>query len=142
VADAELTRELQGDAAPAETDSVMDKSTWAYIGAAAATAMVTVLRQIFPGFWFHPAGIVLAATAYGFGMLRYWTFNLWGSLVAAWVIRLLVLKIGGAAAVRNTLFPFFIGVFLGAVTAESLVFLMNTYYFFIEPAVVRQSVVL
>ena len=40
----------------------------------------------------------------------------WGSLLLAWCIRLLVLKIGGAAAVRERLRPFAIGVFVAAVT--------------------------
>ncbi|MCX5771859.1 MAG: hypothetical protein NTZ09_16535 [Candidatus Hydrogenedentes bacterium] len=142
VADARIKQESLGAAAATADAAPISEAAWGYIGAGAATAAVTVLRHIYPGFWFHPAGIVLAASAYGFGMLRYWTFNIWGSLLAAWLIRLLVLKIGGAAMVRNVLFPFFIGVFMATFLAETIVFAVNAYYFFLEPAVVRQVVVL
>jgi hypothetical protein len=50
--------------------------------------------------------------------------NLWGSILAAWVIRLIVVKIGGAETVRNKLLPFFAGVFLAAI----LVTLGNVAY--------------
>ena len=38
----------------------------------------------------------------------------WGSVLAAWAIRAVVLKFGGAATVKTRLFPFFVGVFLGS----------------------------
>lgn len=117
----------------------INPATWGYVGGAAATAIVTVLRQIFPGFWFHPVGIILGGTASGFGMHMYWSFNIWGSLLAAWAIRLSVLKIGGAAAVRNRLFPFFIGVFLGAIGAHMILFGINAYFVFFDVTLLQRQ---
>lgn len=71
-----------------------------------ATVAVAGVRQFSAGFWFHPVGIVLGPTNF----LDY----VWGSALAAWAIRTIVLKLGGAAAVKNRLQPFFVGVFLGA----------------------------
>lgn len=138
-ADAKLKTSVE---ASGGEDGGIDPAIWGYVGAAVATAVVTMLRQISPGFWFHPIGVVLAATANGSGMLLYWSFNLWGSLLAAWAIRLTVLKLGGAAAVRDKLFPFFTGVFAGAISGEVVFFCINAYYYFFEPAAARASVVL
>ncbi len=82
-------------------------STWAYIFGGGITLVLAVLRQLFAGFWFHPIGFVLSSAH----MLE-WT---WGSVLMAAVIRAVVLKFGGAATVKNKLFPFFVGVFLGSI---------------------------
>lgn len=88
--------------------------SWIAMGAASVITMVlTWLRQIFAGFWFHPLGFVLGSTAGGGGFINY----VWGSLLVAGVIRWLTLKFGGAVTVRAKLQPIFIGVFLGACTA-------------------------
>ena len=69
--------------------------------------VVAVIRQFFPGFWFHPLGVLLGPN---------WLSTLiWGSCLVAWLIRLTVLKLGGAMMVRNRLHPLFVGVFVGAV---------------------------
>lgn len=141
VADSQL-HETQAAAGSTGDDGGMDPAMWGYIGAGGATAIVTLLRHTFPGFWFHPIGIVLAATADGFGMLRYWEMNLWGSLLAAWCIRWLTLKLGGAAAVRETLFPFFVGVFVAAISAEMVMFIVHCYHYFFEPTTTRGFVIL
>ncbi len=148
-ADAAVASAQQAAAAPAGTPSpppiagnrALNPATWGYIGAAVATAGVTILRQAFPGFWFHPIAVILGGTADGLGMMMYWSFNLWGSLLAAWAIRFTVLKLGGAATVRNRLFPFFIGVFLAAVLAQALLFGVNTYLYFFNITATRQGVV-
>jgi hypothetical protein len=86
---------------------------WVAAGLAAfGTALVAVLRQFFAGFWFHPVGLVLGATNF----MDY----VWGSAFAAWVVRASVLRLSGAAAMRNRVQPFFVGVFLGAATAYLL----------------------
>ncbi len=72
------------------------------------TMIITLLRQFFAGFWFHPIGFILGSSHLNDGAN-------WGSLLVAWVIRSLVLKIGGASAVRTKLQPFFVGAFTGAV---------------------------
>jgi len=101
---------LSGTAA--KTGTWFTPHFWAYAYGAAGTALVTVLRQLFAGFWFHPVGFILAST----GCLNY----IWGSALTAWVIRRVVLWMGGAATIRNKLQPFFVGVLLGAVVAELL----------------------
>jgi hypothetical protein len=94
-------------------------ATWAYGLAALVTAVIAVLRQLFAGFWFHPIGFVV-----GSAYMLEWA---WGSCLAAWAIRLLVLKFGGAATVKNKLFPFFIGVFLGCVVSILVFVLYGAY---------------
>lgn len=81
-------------------------SNFGYIYGAVTTAVVTVLRQFFGGFWFHPVGFLLGPSY----MLAYG----WGSIAAALVLRWLFLKFGGAGAVKNRLQPFAIGTFIGA----------------------------
>jgi hypothetical protein len=130
-----------GSAASGMGGTGINPSTWGYIGASVATAVVTLLRQSFPGFWFHPIAVVLGGTAAGGGMLMYWSYNLWGSLLAAWVIRLSILKVGGAVAVRNKLFPFFIGVFSAAMLSQAILFGINAYLYFFDIAATRQGVV-
>lgn len=70
--------------------------------------ILAVLRQFFSGFWFHPIGFLLGFTHLNDGAN-------WGSLLAAWAIKALVLKLGGARAVRNGLYPFFVGSFIGCI---------------------------
>ena len=76
----------------------------------AAMVVLTLLRQFFAGFWFHPMGFLLGFTYMNDGAN-------WGTLLIAWAIRYAVLKIGGARAVRNKMQPFFTGVFAGCVAA-------------------------
>ena len=59
----------------------------------------------------------------------------WGSILVAWFIRFTVLKIGGAEAVREKLFPFFIGVFLGSLGAQLIFFLVNLWLFLYRPGI-------
>ena len=72
----------------------------------AVMVVVTTLRQFFSGFWLHPIGLLLAPTHLNDGAN-------WGTLLVAYLIRLAVLKIGGARAVRDKLHPFAIGLFVG-----------------------------
>jgi hypothetical protein len=79
---------------------------WVAFGFGAVVTMIlSVLRQMFAGFWFHPIGFVLGSSNF----MDY----VFGSALTAWVIRGIALRLGGAATVRNKLQPFFIGVFLG-----------------------------
>ena len=80
-------------------------STYGYLYGGVITVVLTVLRQAFSGFWFHPIGFIL-----GSAHMLEWT---WGSVLVACVIRFVVLKLGGAATVRNKLMPFCVGMFLG-----------------------------
>jgi len=86
---------------------------WYAVGLAGLVSIVlTVLRQLFAGFWFHPLGFVIGSS----NLMDY----IWGSALAAWVVRSAVLRLGGAATVRNKLQPFFVGVFLGAAFCYAL----------------------
>jgi len=78
-----------------------------------------LIRQAFAGFWFHPAGFVLGPS----GMLE----QTWGALAMALLIRFLVLRLGGAAAVREKLFPFAAGAITG-VAAAMFIFLIDQVY--------------
>ena len=52
---------------------------------------------------------------------------IWGSALTAWAVRSIVLRLGGAATVRNKLQPVFVGVFLGAVLAYLLLGIHAAY---------------
>ena len=102
----EATGQLLGQhTAHAETG--ISPRNWAYTFAVAMTTILTVLRQYFAGFWFHPFGYIMGST--------FMMMNVWGSCLLAWAIRLTVLKLGGAATVKNRLIPFAVGVFLAGV---------------------------
>lgn len=96
----------QGGAAAAGR---FDPAVLAACLAGAGAICLTVVRQFFAGFWFHPVGFILGASQF----MDY----IWGSALAAWIIRTVVLRLGGAETVRNKLQPVFIGVFLGGVAA-------------------------
>ena len=81
-------------------------------------AILTVLRQYFAGFWFHPIGFMIGFTFQNDGAN-------WGTLLVAWIIRYTVLKVGGARAVRTKLQPFFIGAFVGCVLAVGIFSAIN-----------------
>ena len=85
-------------------------------------AVLTLLRQYFSGFWFHPIGFMLGWTNINNGAP-------WGTLLVAWAIRLTVLKIGGARAVRNKLLPFFTGAVIGCITSVAVFTVVNTNAF-------------
>ena len=104
---------------------------WGYAFAAAVTAALALLRQAFSGFWFHPVGFIVSSTP----MMEY----VWGSALAALVIRAITLKLGGAAVVRNRLMPFFIGVFLASVATQALFAALNAYLYFFHPTVMRET---
>jgi hypothetical protein len=115
----DATSRFLGQAAARKDASGLDPS-WIAVGAASLVAVVvTVLRQFFSGFWFHPVGVVLGSTNF----LDY----IWGSALTAWVVRSVVLRLGGAATVREKLQPFFVGVFMGG-CAGYLVLLIYAAY--------------
>ena len=55
----------------------------------------------------HPIGYILANS--------YFAYAVWGSVLAAWVVKWLGLKIGGPRLIREQMTPFFGGIFLGCV---------------------------
>ena len=84
---------------------------WIAVGfAGLSTVAVTLLRQVFSGFWFHPLGLLLGST--------YCAAWLWGSALLAWIIRRLTVSLGGATTIRDRLVPTAIGLFCGGVIGE------------------------
>jgi len=71
------------------------------------TLVLTFLRLRFAGFWLHPIGYILGNT--------YFTYMVWGSLLVAWVVKWVALRIGGPRLVREKMTSFFAGVFVGGV---------------------------
>ncbi len=99
--------------------------TWALLYGAGTVTAVTVLRQFFAGFWFHPIGLLVGPT--------WMVQEAWGSLLLAWLVRLVVLKLGGAATVRNKLLPFATGIFLGGTASYLLYVVIVSYLKFFVP---------
>ena len=95
-------------------------SRGAMVFGGSAMAVLTILRQYFAGFWFHPIGFMIGFTNQNDGAN-------WGTLLVACAIRWAVLKIGGARAVRGKLLPFFAGAFAGCVLAIGFWTLANGY---------------
>ncbi|MCL1857143.1 MAG: hypothetical protein FWF84_05860, partial [Kiritimatiellaeota bacterium] len=81
---AQETAALLRSSAGAEAASGVPPATWAYVFGGVVTAILCVIRQFFAGFWFHPIGFVLGSSHMAGG--------LWGSALAAWIIRATVLK--------------------------------------------------
>jgi hypothetical protein len=61
----------------------------------------------------------------------------WGSLLAAWLVRLCVLRLGGAATVREKLMPAAVGIFLAALVGHGLYIAGNAYFFFFNKGTVK-----
>ena len=76
---------------------------------AGLTCLLAVARLTFLSFPFHPLGYVLATTP----LMAY----AWGSILVAWLIRLVGLRIGGVRTIRNHLQPYMLGLILGSVLA-------------------------
>ncbi len=103
----------------------MEPRYWGYILGAAVTTILATLRQLFAGFWFHPLGYVVAP----FKFMHY----IWGSMLAALILRWLVLKVGGAATVREKLIPLAVGAFIGSLLSIIFFWVINTYqYMYME----------
>lgn len=76
------------------------------------TVLLFVLRTQFVGFWLHPISYVLANTHFVYGC--------WGSILVAWIVKSLALRIGGPRLIREQLTPLFAGVFCGCVLGMAL----------------------
>jgi hypothetical protein len=97
---------------------------------------ITILRQMFPGFWFHPVGFLMGPSAMMQGAASFGG-SLWGSLLVAYLVRLAVLRLGGAATVREKLVPAAIGIFLAALAGHALYIAGNAYWFFFSKGSVK-----
>jgi hypothetical protein len=83
------------------------------------TGILTVLRSVFTWFPLHPLGYVIAATWFGRTM--------WLTCLVAWIIRLIVLKVGGAHSIRKGLVPFSVGMFVACITSTLIFDLIGIY---------------
>jgi len=86
---------------------------------ATATGIIAFLRMKFMWFPFHPLGYVLASS--------YFMRGVWFALFLAWLIRLVVFRIGGAQVIRRGLVPACVGMFLGCVTSVVFFTLVGIY---------------
>jgi hypothetical protein len=120
----------QTSAGAAQSSSTLSGGRALALGFGAFGAFATsALRQLFPGFWFHPVGFLVGPTS----MMQ----TVWGSLFVAYVVRLLVLKLGGATTVRSKLIPSAIGIFLGSLAGHALYIVGNAYWFFYGKGAVK-----
>lgn len=100
-------------------------AVWGMAYGAGTVTVVTLLRQFFAGFWFHPMGLLVGPT---------WMMQeAWGSLLLAALIRFVVLKLGGAATVREKLLPAATGIFLGGMAAYLFYAVTVSYLKFFVP---------
>ncbi len=79
------------------------KETGAGIAGFAITIILVVLRSIFLRFPLHPLGFVMVMSYAG---------PIWGPFFIVWVIKSLVLRIGGMGTYRRAI-PFFLGLVIG-----------------------------
>lgn len=82
---------------------------WALGISFVTTILLFVGKSMWVNFPLHPVGYILANT--------YFINMVWGSLLTAMIIKFVALKAGGVMTVRKTMTPFFVGVFLGAVSS-------------------------
>lgn len=71
------------------------------------TLLLTFLRMHFVGFWLHPIGYVLANS--------HFAYMCWGSLLVAWIIKSVSLKVGGPKMIREQIAPMMVGVIVGCI---------------------------
>ncbi len=83
---------------------------------AVITVVLAVLRSLFMWFPLHPLGYVLAGSHMMGGASPSPIHGaFWLPALLAWAIRGIVLKIGGARAIRHALVPFCVGMFIACV---------------------------
>ncbi|MBT3375034.1 MAG: hypothetical protein HN742_23905 [Lentisphaerae bacterium] len=87
---------------------VQRPQAWALGISFVVTVLLFVAKSLWVSFPLHPVGYILANT--------YFINMVWGSLFTAMIIKFVALKAGGVMIVRKTMTPFFVGVFLGAVS--------------------------
>ncbi len=97
----------------------------AFLFGVGVTTALTFVRQLHAGFWFHPFGYILGSSQ----MMQ----DAWGSLLAAGVVRLAVLRLGGAASVREGLYPFAVGCVLAIIAVCGLTGVLHGYDYFFSP---------
>ena len=97
-----------------DAGATVGPTDWVRLGfhgiGAAVTAFLSVMRQHFLRWPFHPMGYVFGT---GFGWL------VWGSVLVGWLCKWLAVRYGGAQTYRRLL-PFFLGLIFGEVLMRLL----------------------
>ena len=90
---------------------------WTGVGAAVMVGLM-IARHLFAWWPFHPIGFAVSSS---------WMLNAtWMSILAAWMIKLLVLNYGGPGLYERTK-PFFIGIILGQFVAAGFWLLVDAF---------------
>ena len=90
---------------------------WTGVGAAVMIGLM-IARHSFAWWPFHPIGFAVSSS---------WMLNAtWMSILAAWLIKLAVLKYGGPSLYERTK-PFFIGIILGQFVAAGFWLLVDAF---------------
>ena len=111
--------------------SWFDPQHLAFLFGAGVTALLSLMRQFYSGFWFHPFGFILGTTT----MMQ----DSWGSILCAWAMRLAVLRLGGAVSVRERLYPFAVGCVLAILAVACVVSCLHGYAYFFNPGAPKPS---
>lgn len=85
----------------------------------ATTWLLALLRSLFMWFPLHPIGYVMAPS--------YFMGGFWFCAFLAWVIRVLVLRVGGARSIREGLMPFCVGMFMACIVSIIFFDLVGLY---------------
>ena len=91
---------------PDGTSGYMSVAKMLFLGIGAVLmTLLTLCRYRFPWWPIHPVGLAIGLT--------HPTFHVWFSIFIAWLIKVIVLKLGGISLYRKVR-PFFLGMILGA----------------------------
>ena len=90
---------------------------WTGVGAAIMVGLVVAQRSLF---WWpvHPVGFIICSVG--------WTDTLWASILLAWAIKVVVVKVGGQALFRKAR-RFFLGMILGQFTVAGVWAIIDTF---------------
>lgn len=102
-----------------ERPSTVSWDGWLWLGQGAAVmSLLTFLRQRILWWPLHPIGFAVGGT---------WLMhNVWFSIFLAWAVKVGVLRYGGVGAYRATRW-FFLGIFLGYITAGGVWLLVDAF---------------
>ena len=95
------------------------RATWVGVGTIAMAAL-TLVRYRIPAWPLHPIGLALQGT---YGLTKTWM-----SIFLAWLIKLVLMRIGGAALYERGK-PFFIGLITAQAVSTAIVFIVDWFWF-------------
>jgi hypothetical protein len=95
------------------------RAMWVGVGAA-AMAVLTIVRYRIPAWPLHPIGLALQGS---YGLTKTWM-----SIFFAWLIKLILMRIGGAALYEKGK-PFFVGLITAQAVSTAIVFVVDWFWF-------------